>query len=273
MILKKLEQKDINKEKVAIKLLMLMKQPNFFIPAYLAQINDGIIMQRVDLDLFTFIRQRAEENNPLSISEIKVIFSQICRGIHILFNIYKCTYLDIKTENIGINPSTLKIYFIDLGSINSTYHTINCLNFIYATNEERMVYALGVLLIELFSTDPIFEDIFINHWKQLKSTNLKFSNTEILDIFKIVVETSQSLLGNVVPNLVELINKIFVLKCDLTILELYNVVINDMVSNASMENNVSKKKIRKLLNLDSFIVEKKRMFSCLKCIFSTSTKD
>ena len=95
-ILKNLNKKDALKEKVAIKLLTLILEPNFFIPAY--SYKNNIIMQKIDMDLFTFIRMRAKQNNILTIDEIEIIFSQICRSIYILFNKYSCTYLDIKAE-------------------------------------------------------------------------------------------------------------------------------------------------------------------------------
>ena len=53
-------------------MLTLILEPNFFIPAY--SYKNNIIMQKIDMDLFTFIRMRAKQNNILTIDEIEIIF-------------------------------------------------------------------------------------------------------------------------------------------------------------------------------------------------------
>lgn len=262
MVLKTLRIKDRKKEEQAVQILYRMPEANFFIPEYITYNNLFIVMKQTDTDLFTFIRELADNDEELSIDEITLIFAQICRAIYLLNNEYNCTYFDIKTENIGINVNTLKIYFLDLNSINTDYHTVTCLNYIFAKKEEKMLYPLGLVLLELLSTNEKFEEVLMIYWSELKSTNNKFPQEVILEIFTIIIETAEFLFGDTAPELVFIIKQIFVREMKYSIKELYDLVVEEMiVSNLSKKTCLKKNKIRKKLKLNK-IKPRKNYLCC-----------
>ena len=115
-----------------------------------------------------------------------------------------------------------------------------------------MIYALGITLLQLFSSNPIIEDLFFSYNQEFKSTNSKFINSEILDLFENVKNLCEFLYGLKSPVLVDIIKKIFVLKSSLSILELYELIINKIVlKKAFKKNNIPKNKINQILRFDS----------------------
>ena len=131
-----------------------------------------------------------------------------------------------------------------------------------------MIYALGITLLQLFSSNPIIEDLFFSYNQEFKSTNSKFINSEILDLFENVKNLCEFLYGLKSPVLVDIIKKIFVLKSSLSILELYELIINKIVlKKAFKKNNIPKNKINQILRFDSNTKEPKKFCSCLNFLF------